>query len=109
MSKTAGLVVGLLMLPAIAVAQQPSPEFVVGWLSYSAGTISQDLSVRNNGWDTIKTARVRCHFFLYSKRLGAGTVKIKDITANVVGYKTMTVASATRPNSANCRMVSVTY
>jgi hypothetical protein len=66
---------------------------VVGWLSYSAG---QDLRVRNNGWDTIKTAKIRCHFSLYSKRLGAGTVEIKDITAKVIGYKAMIDASAIR-------------
>jgi hypothetical protein len=87
MSKIAVLVVGLLVLPAIAVAQQPSPEFTVGWLNYSAGTISQDLSVRNNGWRPIKTVKIRCRFFLYSKHLGAGAVEIDNIASNTVGSR----------------------
>jgi hypothetical protein len=44
-SKIAALVVGLLLLPAIALAQQQA-ELNIGWLNYSAGTISQDLSVK---------------------------------------------------------------
>ena len=44
MSKFAGLI-ALLALLSIALAQQPI-ELNVGWLSYSAGTISQDLSVK---------------------------------------------------------------
>jgi len=109
MSKIAGLVAGLLVLPSVAVAQQPSPEFTIGWLNYSAGMISQDLSVRNNGWRPIKTARIRCRFFHYSKQLGAGAVEIHNIASNTVGYQTMTVASRTSPISATCHMVSVTY
>jgi hypothetical protein len=103
--------VGLLMLPAIALAQQPT-ELNIGWLSYSAGTISQDLSVRNNGLLTIKTVKIGCHFshiFMhYSKHLGAGTVEIENIASNAVGYKTMTIASNISPTSATCHILSVT-
>jgi hypothetical protein len=42
MSKIAASLVGLLLSPAIALAQQQT-ELNVGWLNYSAGTISQDL------------------------------------------------------------------
>ena len=45
MSKIAESVVGLSLLPAVALAQQPTLN--VGWLSYSAGTINQDLSIQN--------------------------------------------------------------
>jgi hypothetical protein len=111
MYKIAGSVVGLLMLPAIALAQQPT-ELNVGWLSYSAGTISQDLSVRNNGLLTIKTVIIGCrfsHVFMhYSKQLGAGTVEIENIASNTIGYKTMTIASKISPTSATCHIVSVT-
>src|SRR5271154_1640195 len=95
-------VVGLLMLPAIALAQ-PLPELNIGWLSFSTGTVSQDLSVRNNGLLTIKTVRIGCrfsHIFMhYSKYLGAGTVEIESIASNAIGYKTMTIASKISPNS----------
>ena len=81
MYKIAGSVLGILMLPGIALAQQLN----VGWLSYSAGTISQDLSVRNYGLLTIKTVRIGCrfsHIFMhYSKQLGAGTVEIENIAS----------------------------
>ncbi|MGA7809478.1 hypothetical protein [Bradyrhizobium sp.] len=111
MYKIAGSVVGLSMLPAIALAQQPT-ELNIGWLSYSAGAISQDLSIRNNGLRTIKTARIRCRFshaFMhYSKHLGAGAVEIKNIASNGIGYKTMTIASKISPTSATCHIVSVT-
>lgn len=110
MYKTAGSVIGLLMLPAVALAQ---PELNVGWLSYSAGTISQDLSVRNNGLLTIKTVRIECrfsHIFThYSQQLGAGTVEIENIASNAVGYKTLTIASKISPTSATCHIVSVTH
>ena len=90
------------MLPAFALAQQPT-ELNVGWLSYSAGTISQDLSVRNNGLLPIKTVSIGCrfsHFFMhYSKQLGAGTVEIENIASNAIGYKTMTIASKISPNN----------
>jgi hypothetical protein len=97
------------MLPAIAVAQQPT-ELMIGWLSHSAGTISQDLSVQNNGLLPKKTVRIRCRFFqhLMSKQVGAGAVKIESIASNAIGYKTMTVASHTKPISATCHIVSVT-
>jgi Sulfatase-modifying factor enzyme 1 len=111
MYKIAGSVVGPLMLPAIALAQQPT-ELNVGWLSYSAGTISQELSVRNNGLIPIKTVRIGCrfsHVFMhYSKQLGAGTVEIENIASNAIGYKTMTIASKISPTSATCHIVSVT-
>ena len=111
MYKIAGSVVGLLMLPAIALAQQPT-ELNVGWLSYSAGNISQDLSVRNNGLLTIKTVIIGCrfsHVFMhYSKQLGAGTVEIENIASNTIGYKTMTIASKISPTTATCHIVSVT-
>ena len=109
MTKIAVSLIGLLVLPSVALAQQPSPDFTVGWLSYSAGTISQDLSVRNNGWLPIKTVRIRCRFFQYSKQLGAGAVEIRNITSNTVGYKTMTIASRTPPESATCHMITVRY
>jgi hypothetical protein len=109
MYKIAGSVVGLLMLPAIAVAQQPT-ELMTGWLSYSAGTISQDLSVQNNSYLPIKTVTIRCRFSqdLMSKQIGAGTVKIENIASNAIGYKTMSVASHSKPISATCHIVSVT-
>ena len=108
MYKIASSVVGLLMLPAIAVAQQPT-EFMIGWLSYSAGTIGQDLSVQNNGLLPIKTVRIRCRFFqhLMSKQVGAGAVEIENIVSNAIGYKTMIIASNTKPESATCHIVSV--
>ena len=109
MYKIAGSVVGLLMLPAIPVAQQPT-KLMTGWLSYSAGTISQDLSVQNNSYLPIKTVRIRCRFFqhLMSKQIGAGAVTIEGIASNAIGYRTMTVASHTKPTSATCHIVSVT-
>jgi hypothetical protein len=110
MSKIAGPVVGLLGLPAIALAQQPA-ELNIGWLSYSAGSISQNLSVQNNDLLPIKTVRIGCrfsHFFMHSsKRLGAGTVEIENIASNAIGYKTLTIASKISPTSATCHIVSV--
>ena len=110
MSKLAALVIGLLVLPAIALAQQPA-ELNVGWLSYSAGTINQDLSVRNNGLQPIATVKIGCrfsHFFKrYAKQLGAGTVEIENIATNAAGYKTMKVASKISPTTATCHIVSV--
>jgi hypothetical protein len=110
MFKIAGLVFGLLVLPTIAVAQVPT-ELMIGWLSYSAGTISQDLSVRNNSYLPIKTVRIRCRFFqnLMSKRIGAGVVKIENIASNTIGYKTMIIASHAKPITATCHIVSVTH
>ena len=74
MSKIAASAVGLLLLPTIALAQQPT--LTVGWLSYSAGTISQDLSIQNDG-QLPMTVRIGCRFSHsfkhYSKQLGAGT------------------------------------
>jgi hypothetical protein len=111
MHKIAGSAVGLSMLPAIALAQQAT-ELNVGWLSYSAGTISQDLSVRNNSLLPIKTVRIGCrfsHFFMHSsKQLGAGTVEIENVASNGIGYKTMTIVSKISPTSATCHIVSVT-
>jgi hypothetical protein len=110
MSKIAGSLVGLLVLPAVALAQQPA-EMNIGWLSYSAGAISQNLSVRNNGLLTIKTVSIGCrfsHIFThYSKQLGAGTVEIENIASNAVGYKTMIIASKISPTSATCHIVSI--
>ena len=93
MFKIAGLIFGLLVLPTIAVAQQPT-ELMIGWLSYSAGAISQDLSVQNNSYLPIKSVGIRCRFFhdLMSKQVGAGAVKIENIASNAVGYKTMKIA-----------------
>ena len=75
------------MLPAAALAQQQT-ELNIGWLSYSAGTISQDLSVQNNGLLPINAVRITCrfsHFFMdYFKRLRAGTVEIRNIASNAV-------------------------
>jgi hypothetical protein len=109
MSKITALVFGLMVLPTIAVAQVPT-ELMIGWLSYSAGTISQDLSVQNNSYLPIKTVTIRCRFSqdLMRKQIGAGTVKIENIASNAIGYKTMTVASHTKPISATCHIVSVT-
>jgi hypothetical protein len=60
------------VLPAITLAQQPT-ELNIGWLRYSAGTISQHSSVQNNGLLPIKTVRMGyrfSHFFVhYSKQL----------------------------------------
>ena len=110
MFKIAGLIFGLLVLPTIAVAQQPT-ELMIGWLSYSAGTISQDLSVQNNSYLPIKSAGIRCRFFhdLMSKQVGAGAVKIENIASNAVGYKTMKIASDTKPVNATCHITSVTH
>jgi|SRR5271167_1406579 len=114
MSRIAGSVVGLslLVFPGIAVAQYPSAQLTVGWLGYSAGTISQELSVQTN-WLPITTVRIRCqfvHFFKnYSKQVGASAVEIKNIAANAVAYGKLLVASPISPTSANCRIVSVTY
>jgi hypothetical protein len=109
MSKLAALVIGLLVLPAIALAQQPA-ELNVGWLSYSAGTISQDLTVQNNGVLPM-TVRIGCRFTHsfknYSKQLGAGTVEIENIASNAIVYRTMKMASKISPTSATCHIVSV--
>ena len=108
MSKIAASLVGLLLLPAIALAQQPTLN--VGWLNYSAGTISQDLSIQNDG-QLPMTVRVGCrfsHFFKhYSKKLGAGTVEIENIASNATAYRTMKMPSKISPTSATCHIVSV--
>ena len=110
MYRIAASVVGLLVLAAIALAQQPA-ELNIGWLSYSAGTISQDLSVRNNGLQPIGTVKIGCrfsHFFnRYAKQLGAGTVEIRNIASNATGYGTMKMARKISPSSATCHVVSV--
>ena len=110
MFKIAGLVFGLSVLPTIAVAQQPT-ELMIGWLSYSSGTISQDLSVQNNSYLPIKTVTIRCRFFhdLMRKQIGAGAVKIENIASNAIGYKTMIITSHTKPISTTCHIVSVTH
>ncbi|MGO8910272.1 MAG: hypothetical protein ACLQDM_13280 [Bradyrhizobium sp.] len=113
MSKILGLAIGLWVLPSVALAQQPSPELMIGWLSYSAGTISQDLSVQNNGWRPIKTVRIGCrfvHFFKnYSKKLGSGVAEIDNIASSAIGYKTMIIASQTSPTGATCHIISFKY
>ena len=110
MSKIAASVVGLSLLPTIALAQQQT-ELNIGWLNYSAGTISQDLSVQNNGLLPIKTVRIGCrfsHFYRqYAKQLGAGTVEIENIASNATAYSTMKMASKISPTSATCHIVSV--
>ena len=110
MSKIAASVVALLLLPAIALAQQQT-ELNIGWLNYSADTISQDLSVQNNGLLPIRSARIGCsfsHFFKhYAKRLGADTVEIENIATNATGYSTMKMASKISPTSATCHILSV--
>jgi hypothetical protein len=97
-------------LPAVALAQQQT-ELDIGWLNYSAETISQDLSVRNNGLLPIRTVRIGCrfsHFFANNaKQLGAGTVEIGNIASNATGYGTMKMASKISPDSATCHVVSV--
>ena len=112
MSKIASSIVGLLLLPGTAVAQQ-SAELNIGWLDYSAGAISQDLSVKNTGWVPIRTVRIRCRFVHFSERssqqLGSGAIQIKNIAPNAIGYKTMTLASHTAPTSATCNIVSAKY
>jgi len=106
MSKIAASVVGLLLWPVIAKAQQEA-ELNVGWLNYSAGTISQDLSVQNNGLLPIKTIRIGCsfsHFFKhYSEQLGFGTVEIENIGSNATAYGTMKMASKISPTSRRSR------
>ena len=110
MSKIAGSVIGLLLLPAIALAQQQA-ELNVGWLNYSAGTISQNLSVINNGLLPIKTIRLGCRFSHFFKQrvqqLGAGTVEIENIASNATGYGTINLASKISPTNATCHIVSV--
>jgi hypothetical protein len=110
MSKIAASVAGLSLLPTIALAQQ-SAESNVGWLNYSAGTISQDLSVQNNGLLPIGTVRIGCSFshFLkhHSKQLAAGTVEIENIASNAAAYTRMKMASKISPTSATCHIVSV--
>jgi len=108
MSKIAASAVGLLLLPTIALAQQPT--LTVGWLSYSAGTISQDLSIQNDG-QLPMTVRIGCRFSHsfkhYSKQLGAGTVEIENIASNATAYRTMKMTSKISPTSATCHIVSV--
>ena len=110
MSKIVASVVGVLLSPAIALAQQQA-ELNVGWLNYSAGTISQDLSVQNNGLLPIRAVRIGCsfsHFFKHSaKQLGAGTVEIENIASNATAYGTIKMASKISPTSATCHIVSV--
>lgn len=110
MSKIACSVVGLLLLPATSLAQQQA-ELNIGWLNYSAGTITQNLSVINNGVIPIKTIRIRCsfsHFFKqHAQQLGAGMVEIENIASNATGYGTINRASKISPTSATCHIVSV--
>jgi hypothetical protein len=110
MSKIAVSVVGLLLSTAIAQAQQPT-ELNIGWLNYSGGTISQNLSVRNNGVLPISTVKIGCrfsHFFKhYSKQLGTGTVEIKNVASNAIAYRTINVRSKISPTSATCHIISV--
>jgi hypothetical protein len=104
----AAIIVGLLLLPTGAIAQQRA-ELIVGWLGYSGGMISQVLSLRNNGILPIKSARIGCSFFRYSKKLGAGSVNIEKIDPNSVGYKTISMANGQSPDRAACRVVSVNW
>jgi hypothetical protein len=68
-------------------------ELNVGRPSYSAGTISQDLRLQNNGLLPIKAVRIGSRsslsFVHYSEQLRAGTVEIENIASNAIGYKTM--------------------
>jgi hypothetical protein len=96
----------LLSLPTTATAQQKA-ELLVGWLGYSGGLISQVSGIRNNGRLPIKTAKIGCSFFRYSKQLRVGSVDIGGIDPNAVGYKTILIASSNSPNRAACRVVSV--
>ena len=68
MSKIAASVVGLLLWPVIAKAQQEA-ELNVGWLNYSAGTISQDLSVQNNGFASDKSRQNRMQLLSFFQAL----------------------------------------
>jgi hypothetical protein len=110
MSRIVASVVGLLLLPRIALAQQ-STELNMGWLNYSAGIVSQDISVRNNDLLPIKTVRIGCrfsHFFKHhAEQLGAGTVQINNVAPNAIAYATMKIMSKIPPTSAACRIVSV--
>jgi hypothetical protein len=108
MPKIGGLLAGFFILPAAALAQQQT-VLNIGWLSYSAGTISQDLSVQNSGLLPIKTVRITCRFSYFfahhSKHLRSGTVDIKNVASNAVVYRTMNVASKISPTSATCHIV----
>jgi len=104
----AATIVGLLLLPTGAIAQQRA-ELIVGWLGYSGGMINQVLSLRNNGLLPIKSAKIGCSFFSSSTKLGAGSVNIEKIDPNSVEYKTISLVSGQSPDRAACRLVSVKW
>ena len=107
MSRITVALVLLLPLPTIAFAQL-APEVVIGWLGYSDGTITQAVSVRNNGILPIRSVRIRCDFLREEKRLGAsGSVEIKNISSDAIGYGSISVKSKISPNEADCRVLSV--
>jgi hypothetical protein len=107
MLKIAGAVIaGVLLLPTGARAQQTA-ELVIGWLDYSSGTISQELSVLNNGRLPIKTVRIECSFFLNARKLATGSAEITNIDPTFIQYKKILVSSPISPNSATCRVVSI--
>jgi len=97
---------GLLALPSVAAAQSKT-ELMIGFLDHSGGTISQALSVRNNGVRPIKTVTIACRFFRYSTPLAAGSIGLEDIAPDAAKYTTLLVASQTPPNRATCHAVSV--
>jgi hypothetical protein len=103
----ATIVVELLAVAGSAAAAQQRAELMVGWLGYRDGTISQALGIRNHGLLPIRSARIRCRFFRNAKRLRLGSVDIKNIDRNAVGYQTMLVESPSSPDRAVCRIVSV--
>ena len=79
MLRTAAMAFGLLALPSVAAAQSTA-EVDIGWLGYSGGMITQDLSVWNADLDPIKDVKITCRFFRAPDQLdqlGAGSVEIK--------------------------------
>ena len=111
MLKIATAAVGLIALPTIAAAQSKA-ELMVGWLDYSAGTITQDLGVRNNGRLPIKAVKIGCRFFRDADQLhqlGTGSAEIENIVPDSAGYKTLRLESKTPAQNASCHVISVKH
>jgi hypothetical protein len=103
MLKTAAMAFGLLALPSVAAAQSKA-ELDIGWLGYSNGMITQDLSVWNTDLDPIKDVKITCRFFRAPDQLdqlGAGSVEIKNIAPDSAGSETLSVPSKIAASSAS--------
>ena len=107
MSKINLALVLLLALPTIAFAQ-PRAELMIGWLRYSGGTINQVLSVRNNGILPIRSVKIGCRFFRDEKLLRvSGSVEIKNVAPDAIGYNSISIRSKISPDQADCQVLSV--